>query len=354
MGNIDIFAVQPHQVSRDMRGYSVFLYGGWKTGKTTTAVKFPKHFLLAFEKGYSAIPGAMAQPINSWSEFKQVVRQLKENQAKEMFETIIVDTADIAYDYCVKYICDNAPRPKEQGGGYGVDSLSDIPFGKGYGMVEKEFDSTLRQIVQLGYGLVVISHETDKTFKNENGTEFNKIVPTLDKRANNVLARMCDIIGYTRSVPDGETGKEKIVMFMRGTSRFEAGSRFKYTPDYIDLSYANLVKAIGDALDKQMEEDGADLFTDKRENVHLDTTSSLDFDALIKEFNDMIANIPGSSDMTAETEDGQKFKEYWQPRISQVIEKYLGKGHRIKDATRDQVEAISLIVDDMRELVKNK
>ena len=344
MGTIDIFGVQPHQVSRDMRGYSVFLYGGWKTGKTTTAVKFPKHFLLAFEKGYSAIPGAMAQPINSWSEFRQVLRQLKDDKAKAMFETIIVDTGDIAYDYCVKYICANN----------NVDAVGDIPYGKGYGLVEKEFDECLRQIVQMGYGLVVISHETDKTFKNENGTEFNKIVPTLDKRANNVLARMCDIIGYTRSVPDGESGKEKVVMFMRGTSRFEAGSRFKYTPDYIDLSYDNLVRAIGDALDKQMEEDGAELFTDTRENVHLDTTSTLDFDALSKEFSDIIANIPGSSDMDGSTEDGKKFREYWQPRITQIIEKYLGKGSKMKDATRDQVEAVSLILIDLKDLVKNK
>lgn len=183
MVGIDIFNVKPHQVSRNMRGYSVFFYGGWKTGKTTNAVKFPKHFLLAFEKGYSAIPGAMAQPINSWSEFKTVLRQLKDDKAKEMFETIIVDTADIAYDYCQKYVCANA----------GVDTVADIGYGKGYGMVEREFDESLRQIVQMGYGLVIISHETDKTFTNENGTQFNKIVPTLDKRANNVLARMCKL-----------------------------------------------------------------------------------------------------------------------------------------------------------------
>ena len=341
MASIDIFNVQPHQVSRDMRGYSVFLYGGWKTGKTTTAVKFPKHFLLAFEKGYAAIPGAMAQPINSWSEFRQVLRQLKDDKAKEMFETIIIDTADIAYDYCSKYICANND----------ADTVSDIPFGKGYGLVEKEFDECLRQIVQMGYGLVVISHESDKTFTDEGGKQFNKIVPTLDKRANNVLARMCDIIGYTRSVTDTD-GNEKVVMFMRGTSRYEAGSRFKYTPDYIDLSYSNLVKAIGDALDKQMEEEGTDLFTDKRENVHIDTTSNLDFDDLMKEFGNIIANIPGSSDATGETEEGVKFRDYWQPRITQVIERYLGKGKKVKDATRDQVEAIDLIVADLKELVK--
>lgn len=312
-------------------------------GKTTTAVKFPKHFLLAFEKGYSAIPGAMAQPINSWSEFKQVLRQLKDDKAKEMFETIIIDTADIAYDYCSKYICSNN----------GVDTIADIGYGKGYGLVEKEFDESLRQIVQLGYGLVVISHETDKTFTDEGGNQYNKIVPTLDKRANNILARMCDIIGYTRSVTE-QDGKESVKMFMRGTSRFEAGSRFKYSPDYIDLSYDNLVKAIGDAIDKQMQEDGAELFTDKVENVHNDTTSTLDFDELMNEFNNIIANIPGSSDPKQETDEGKKFGEYWQPRIAQCIERYLGKGKKIKDATRDQVEAISLIVIDLKDMVKYK
>ena len=85
MASIDIFSIQPHQVSRDLRGYSVFLYGGWKTGKTTIAAKFPKAMLVAFEKGYAAIPGVMALPIESWSDFKRVLRQLKEPKAKEMF-----------------------------------------------------------------------------------------------------------------------------------------------------------------------------------------------------------------------------------------------------------------------------
>ena len=110
-----------------------------------------------------------------------------------MYETIIVDTADIAYDYCSKYICDNTVLAD---GTTGVDSVSDIPYGKGYGLVEKEFDRALRSIVQMDYGLVIISHETDKTFTDESGKQFNKIVPTLDKRANNVCARMCDIVGF--------------------------------------------------------------------------------------------------------------------------------------------------------------
>ena len=132
----------------------------------------------------------MAQPINSWAEFKKVLRQLKDEKAKTMFETIVLDTADILYDYCTKYICDNYPRPD---GGFGVDSIVDIGYGRGYGMVEKEFDTALRSIVQMDYGLVIISHSTDKTFTDENGNQYNKIVPTLDKRANNICARMCNI-----------------------------------------------------------------------------------------------------------------------------------------------------------------
>jgi hypothetical protein len=341
MADINLLGIEPHQVSRDMRGYSVFFYGEPKSGKTTTATKFPNHLLLAFEKGYSAIPGAMAQPINSWSEFKKVLRQLKEPEVQAKFETIIIDTADIAYDYCEKYICNNN----------NVDAIGDIGYGKGYALVGKEFDEALRSIVQMNYGLVLISHSTDKTFTDETGKEYNQIVPTLGTRPRNIVSRMCDIIAYSRSVQNAEGGTST-KLFMRGTPRYVAGSRFKYTPDYIDFTYTDLVKAISDAIDKQMKEDGTEYFTDKSVNLYTDTSKDLDFDELMKEFSNIIANIPGSTDINAETEAGIKFREYWQPRITQVIETYLGKGKKMKDVTRDQVEAVDLIITDLKDLVK--
>ena len=215
MSDINLAAIQPHQVSRDLRGYSVFFYGEPKSGKTTPATKFPNHLLFAFEKGYSAIPGAMALPINSWADFRKALRQLKDEEIKKKFETIIIDTVDIAYD----------------------------------------------SIVQLDYGLVLISHSVDKTFKDEQGHEYNQIVPTLGSKPRNIVSRMCDIIGYSRAVQD-EKGEVSTKLFMRGTPRYVAGSRFKYTPDYIDFSYQNLVKAIGEAIDKQAAEDGSEYFTE--------------------------------------------------------------------------------------------
>lgn len=338
---IDIFNIKPHQVSRNLRGYSVFFYGGWKTGKTTIASKFPKALLLAAEKGYNALAGVMAQPINSWAEFKKVLRQLQEDQAKAMFETIVLDTADIFYDYCTKYVCDNYPRPD---GGFGVDSIADIRYGRGYGLVEKEFDTALRSIVQMDYGLVIISHSTDKTFTDENGNQYNKIVPTLDKRANNICARMCDIVGYSREVLDKDNNLS-IKLFMRGTPRYEAGSRFRFTPNYIDFTYDNLVKAISDAIDKQAEEDGKQFFTNNKENSYQDTSQNLDFDVLFEECNNIIKEL-------IEKYSDEQFKNFFQPRIIQITDKYLGRGQKLSQCSREQIEALSLISDDLKELAK--
>ena len=338
---IDLLNITPHQVSRDLRGYSVLFYGEPKSGKTTTAAKFPNALLLAFEKGYNAIPGVMAQPINSWSEFRQVLRQLKNEEVKARFATILIDTADIAYDYVSKYICANAKRSD---GGMGVDNIADIPFGKGYSLVAQEFDECLRSIVQMNYGLVLISHATDKTLTSENGQEYNKIGPTLDKRATNIISRMADIIGYTRAVTD-DKGVSSVKLFMRGTQRYMAGSRFKYTPDYIDFSYDNLVNAIAEAIDKQAAMEGQEYFTNEAVNLHKDTMQELNFDDLMSEFQDIVQNLMNSVDENT-------FQTYWQPRLTETIEKYLGKGNKISNCDRTQVEAISLIVADLHELVK--
>ena len=283
----------------------------------------------------------MAQPVNSWGEFRKVLRQLKDPKVQERFSTIIVDTADIAYDYCEKYICANAPRAD---GGFGVDAIGDIPYGKGYKMAAKEFDDCLRSILQMNYGLVLISHSVDKTFKDQNGNEYNQIVPTLDNKPRNIVNRMADIIGYSRTVdlPEGGTATK---LFMRGTPRYVAGSRFKYTPDVIDFTYQNLVNAICDAIDRQAAEEGSEHFTTNDANLYT-ASKELDFDELMMQFNSMIQDLSVQS-------DEETFKTYWQPRITQIIESYLGKGMRVSQCSREQTEALDLIVTAIKDLINS-
>ena len=326
MGLLDI---KPHQVSRDLRGYSVFLYGAPKTGKTTIACQFPGALLLAFEKGYSTIGGVLAQPINSWSEFKKLFVEFKDPAVKERYQTIVIDTADIAYSYCEKYICTPESDAK-----HSYQNVADIPYGKGYSMAMDEFDECIRKILQLGYGLVIISHDQDKTMKNENGEEYNQIIPTLDKRARLVCERTCDIIGYCREVEDQE-GHKTVRMFMRETSRYVAGSRFKYTPDSIELSYDNLVKAIADAIDEQ-ERVSKGTTTNSFNNLHTDDIE-YDFPALMKEVQQTVgALMSGHPEM--------------EHKIVSIVDKHLGKGKKVSDCTPDQAALVDLILYDLKHL----
>ena len=323
-------SLKPHVVSRDLRGYSVLFYGTPKSGKTTIASKFPGAVIFAFEKGYSALPGVMAQPINSWNEFRRLLVELKEPETKQMFQTVVIDTADIAYDYCQKYICDDA----------GVDNIGDIGYGKGYGMVEDEFDTCLRKIIQLDYSLVLISHSTERTEKDEQGNEYQKIEPTLDKRGRKICERTCDIIGLSRPVLNKETGQMQTRLFMRETPRFVAGSRFKYIPDSIEFTYDNLVKAISDAIDKEAAEHDNKFVTNERKN----------------EYAEHELQMPKFADMKAEAE--VLFGSLTQKdasnrnKISKIIQEYLGAGKKFSETTEADAEKVWLIIQELRLLNK--
>ena len=328
MGN-SLLDIKPHQVSRNLRGYSVLFYGEPKSGKTTTASQFPGALVLAFEKGYLTIPGIMAKDINSWGEFRKTLRELDDPDVKNAFQTIVIDTADIAYGYCEKYVCSQASDAKNS-----YENIADIPFGKGYKMAQAEFDVCIRKILQMNYGLVLISHSQDKTFKDAQGVEFNQIVPTLDNRARLICERTCDIIGYSRTI---ETAEGKCVkLFMRETPRFVAGSRFKYTPDVIDFSYDSLVNAIADAIDKEANEHNNKFVTNEQKQVYVDKV--YDFEAIMKEIQSTIGALmaQGSPNMRA--------------TITGIVETHLGKGKKVSDFVPDQAPNLDLILFDLKKI----
>lgn len=62
---INLKNLQPTKISRDLKGYTIFIYGEPKVGKTTIASKFKKSLIFGFEKGYSALPNIYAVPVNT-------------------------------------------------------------------------------------------------------------------------------------------------------------------------------------------------------------------------------------------------------------------------------------------------
>lgn len=332
MGN-SLLDIKPHQVSRDLRGYSIFFYGLPKTGKTTIASQFPGALLLAFEKGYNALPGVMAKPLNTWGEFKKVLSELRDPEVKKVFQTVIIDTVDVAYQLCEQYVCSRESTATQT-----YEAIGDIPYGKGYKLAQAEFDAAIRKILQLDYGVVMISHSIDKIIKTENGDEITKIIPTVDARAKLVCERTCDIIGYARAV-DVEGGGQKTLLFLRGTPRYDAGSRFKYTPDYIEFTYENLVNAIADAIDKEAAASDGKLVTEESINKQelYKEEVEYNFPELMKTFQEIVGDLMSKDQNIA-------------PKITKIVETHLGKGKKVSDCTSDQAMQLDLIIFDLKKL----
>ena len=323
---INLLAIQPNKVSRDLSGYITYIYGAAKVGKTTLCSKFPGALLLAFEKGYNALPGVMVQDITRWSEFKEVVRELKKPEVKEVFKSIIIDTIDVAGAMCDKYICNQL----------GIDNIGDGGWStNGWAKYKKELEDNFRTITQLGYALVFISHDKDKTFKRKDGTEYNQTIPTAQTSLNNIAKDMADI--YTYASLDDVTGKRSLTMRSLDNT-VECGSRFKYMPAEIPLDYNELVKALNEAIDKEAKENDNKFVTNDR--VAPVETPTYDYNALMEEFQTIVAPLM------------QKDSNYYGPRIVSIVEKYLGKGKKVSDTTIDQAEFIYLIVSEMKEELK--
>ena len=189
----------------------------------------------------------------------------------------------------------------------------------------------------------MISHDQDKVFKDEDGKEYNQIVPTLGNQPRLVVDRMSDIIGYARPFQEDD-GTVKTLLFLRGTPRFIAGSRFADTPDYIDFTYDNLVDAIHNAVDKLAERYGDSAVTEEKTTAHI-PEPEIDFDAEMATFNDLVAKIQEAS--------GSNFGSQWAPRIFEIVTRHLGAGKTVAEMNRNQGEQLVLIVDDLKEAVAN-
>lgn len=193
--------------------------------------------------------------------------------------------------------------------------------------------------------MVFIAHE-------QTNSQTGYVTPKGDKRCMNPIIDKCDYVVYLKSNGvDGEGRVIKSSAYLAQTNEFFARARIEYTPTFIkEFTAENLTAAIQEGIDKKRALDNATVTT-FAEQQQLNEVEELDFDALIHEFQSIVANIPGSSGIDDGSEESLQFKNYWAPKIVQLTEKHLGKGKKISQCTPNQVEAISLIVDELKEIV---
>lgn len=281
----------------------------------------PKPLLLAFEVGYHAIPGLYAQDITSWVEMKQVLRELKKPEVREKFQSIIVDTVDIAADSCQKYICNQL----------GIENIGDGGWtNNGWAKYKKEFEEVFRTLTQLGYSVVFISHDKEKTVKPKNGSEYQQISSSMQSSALAVIENMADIICYAHTVPTSDGDYKRVLTLRSNDESVRCGSRFRYMPNEIDFSYEALTSALNDAIDKE-EANGAVVVEEK---IAAPINKEYNFDALMESCKNSINEIINKNQSNS-------------GKITKIVETYLGKGHKLSESTEDQAELIYGISEEL-------
>lgn len=234
-------------MKKSKEGYSLetirmLFYGPPKIGKSTFCSFFDRALFLATEKGLKGLD-VFKVDITDWEEFVSAVNLLyiKEHD----FKTIIIDTVDNLFKFCIEYVC-----KKNR-----IDHPSDSKWGKGWDLLQKEFEKPILQLSMSNYGLVFVSHEKEYEVSTKH-LKYTKIGPSIPNQARKVIIPFVDIIGrcYIEKSPglNDELVERRRICFTP-SENIEAGDRTGLMPESIPLKYAVFAKQFKKA---KGEEDG--------------------------------------------------------------------------------------------------
>lgn len=325
MSTLDIFNPQVSVVARGLEGKIITIYGSNNLGKTKQATRFKKPYYLGFEKGLNAIAGVPFAAINSWSDFKKVNKQLTHKgtttKAREVYQTIIFDEVEASARYCSKFICDK----------YDSDTIASGRDGFGlWKEYETEYWEEIDKLIGAGFTVVFIAHQTED--------KQGKIWPKGDKRALSPVIDNSDIIVYVRS--NGIDEKNQVIKssaFMAETSEFFARSRFDYIQtNLVEFTAEALEEAIIKAIELQEKEEGitAVTYSEQKETLKSDELEFDNLKAIIIEYGKKLhANGKGTI-------------------VNEIIENNLGKGKKVTDFVKSQVEVMAVVLDELKDEVQ--
>ena len=220
---------QPKPALADL---TVLVYGQTKIGKSTLCSNSESAVFLATEPGLNALD-VYQVPIQSWEDLLNACAEITEG--KHPFKTIIIDTIDNAYKFCTDYILKK----------FKIEHESDLGYGKGYAIVNNEFQRVLTKLAFLPYGLFLVSHAKEIEVDTRTG-KYTRIVPTLPDKARKIVLGMVDMVLFcdleSTTGEDGAQGMRRVIR-TKPSLYYEAGDRTGRMPATIDLDFRTFLDA---------------------------------------------------------------------------------------------------------------
>ena len=319
---INLLDLQPNKVSTDLTQYSMVWMGDTGVGKTTTLMNFLKSLysdkqplFLEFEDRFQNIPGIMAVKIDTMSDLKSVIGQLRNPEFKKRFSCIVIDTLDKFEESCERYVLENRD----------AEILKDVgPFGEG----SVRFRSALRNIgiiQNLGYTVHFIAQSThSKDFDTKKESDSLK----LNKNTFFYCREAAYLVGYMYKEKD-----ERFITFKKTDKYPDLKDTFGL-PDKIN------VKDLKEVWTKAVEDLGGDFITKEKT---IDKTVPIEDFETIKAKGIELGGLLASNGHLAEA--------------TAVLQRNLGlddNGNvKMFDSLRDtQIDLTKVIVMELEELVE--
>lgn len=317
----NLLDLQPNKVSVDLTQYSMIIMGDTGVGKTMSTMKFLKEltpdkepFFLEFEDRYQNIPGITAVKVNTMSDFKSIIGQLKNPMLKNKFSCIIIDTLDKYEEFCERYVLENRD----------AEILKDVGA---YGEGSLRFKSALRNIgviQSLGYTVHFIAQSSHvKDFDTKKESDALK----LNKNTFSYCREGAFLVGY---------------MYQKDGERYLTFKKCEKYPDLKDtfnLPNEVNIKDLKDVWTKAVENLGGDFTT---------TEKTIDKTAPVEDFNTI---------KNKGLELGSLLAQHgYLDEATAVLQKNLGLDDdgnvKMFDSLRDtQVDLTKVIVMELEELV---
>ena len=322
---VDIFNPQKTVIAKGLEGKSFLVYGSNSLGKTAQCVRMSKPFVIATESGLNATVGVAYNRVNTWADFKKLVKQFTSkatvDKARELYDTIIIDELYASALLCQDYI--------QTVIGGGALSLGDtVEGGKVnlYQAYEKEFFKMVNTLLSCNYTVVFIGHEQEKD---------GKMYPKGDKRSVDPVKDFVDYVIYLKS--NGVDDEGRVIpssAYLAETNEFFARSRFDTTPTYLPVWSAEaLEEAVNIGIEGKEKESGVKAVSYEEQKAQ-NTSVSYDYDEVMDKLQEVGQKFAGAGKMD---------------ELTEIVEETLGRGKKVSECTKKQLDAMVIILDNLQD-----
>jgi hypothetical protein len=186
--------------------------------------------------------------VNNWTDFRNVVGELKKNKGKHRWKTLVIDTIDNLYEFLMDDVCNDN----------GWEDLGDGGFGKGYKLARRKLNGAITTVRTLGMAVIFVSHEKRELEVDDQGKRTGEVLVTsaLPGSARKVVHGAVDFIFRAEMGQDG-VRRIRTAPHRDGKVKIECGSRGEIgrpMPETIEMTFDALRKAFTASFEATAEE----------------------------------------------------------------------------------------------------